>query len=671
MLDRRLPAVYVDIEDRSLAEDAPNTGRISYVVLLSDRGPHNRIVELTGRQALYDMFGKPDFMKYGQGHYLADKHLSLSSRIFVCRPAMMEPFGEAVQEDCMTIANSYIKINDPLFAAVDVPGQFGFIHSSNVIMTDTTSISTLKVGEWVFSESTDPSLARQIIKIDVIKNEVILDANYGGDTITSNLKKYNKFEISSIPSLAGDPECNVNAGDVLWYMVAVGAGEPYNDYYIKGIRNTSFEKIYTDEDGNALYPYAFMDLAIYRKNEDNTSTLLEGPWTVSLLNRTPSGSIIRDPYTGTEIYLPTVINRYSKIIKMIDSIGSNKLLTSGQTQPYDPDSQARLMVQSLFSQGKVIGRNTIGSDGVFLKSGSNGNLFESGLLNYTSEYEALVTQAYNGSLTSVDGSVELIMQEIYQWYLFDYVLCGGYGPNASNAARQLVDERKDCLLLSDTGRNSKSADEDLSLRQTDVPWNSFNAALYVQYREITDSHTGRKFEVTPVYHAIERHLVTDGNSWINDPVAGIEKGAISEPINLSYKANLTKLADLIEAEMNPVIVEPDGTYILTQFTTWKRMSIMKRQHVVKFVHYCKKRIPALLKDILQRKATQYWINQCELRVNGFMNPFIDNGNNDKYAAITSYESKIVFDDIRSEIKVALQMRMIRAIETISVNIQVV
>jgi hypothetical protein len=183
-----------------------------------------------------------------------------------------------------------------------------------------------------------------------------------------------------------------------------------------------------------------------------------------------------------------------------------------------------------------------------------------------------------------------------------------------------------------------------------------------------DINTGKRFYMSPVYHATDRHLYVDSNYWLSEPVAGIEKGAISDSIKLAYNANLTKLGDLVENEMNPVIVEPDGVYILTQFSTWKRLSIMKRLHAVKFIHFVKKQLPKLLKDILQRKATPYWINQCNLRVNGFMNQFLSSSTNDKYSTLTSYSAVINFDDVRSEINTILSVSFIRAIEKINISI---
>ncbi len=190
--------------------------------------------------------------------------------------------------------------------------------------------------------------------------------------------------------------------------------------------------------------------------------------------------------------------------------------------------------------------------------------------------------------------------------------------------------------------------------------------LYTQYREIFDMYTGAKIWISPVYHAIERHLFCDGAYFIAEPVAGIEKGAIQEPIKLAYRANHVERGDLIDVELNPTIVEPQGKYFLTQFTTWKRLSIMKRAHVAKFLAYVRKTLPVLLKDILQRKATAFWVNQAKFRVDTFLNNFLEDPSLERYSILKSYTSTVEFDDVQSELNVYVDLFPIRAIERINV-----
>jgi len=665
-LDRRIPAVYVDIEDRSLALETVEAGRSGYVVILSDRGPHNKVVELNSPTDLYNIFGEPDIVKHGQAHYCADIYLQYSSRLYAVRPVLLD---SDTPENNMSIANCSLNISEII---TEISDSYEFVNDQNYItVNDSTSLLNINVGDWIYADDIDH--IRQIVDIDDDNLEITFDKKYTGTTGTfSTINKYEKFSIESLSALKNVNTIDTQDSSVLWYFLAIGAGKYYNSIFIRGVRNNELEKMYVDDDGTVLYPNMFMDISIYAKNYDNSISLLEGPFSVSLVDVLPNGQVVKDIFSGIRLYLPIVINRYSKLMKCVESIGSSSLMTLDVEYPYDPDSLNRLAIQSLFAQGNILGFENVGSGGFFLQNGSDGNLYINNKLNFTGndEYKALVMRAYNGTLTSVDGSIELIVQDIYPWYVFDYVLCGGYDKNIAAAARSLVDRRGDCLLLSDTGKISTSADEDIEARLNDVSWNTWNAALYIQYREITDSHSGKQFNVTPVYHAIAAHLLTDLNYWIAEPVAGMEKGAIQDPIELIYKTNFTKLGDLIDKELNPVIVEPDGIYILTQFSTWKRLSIMKRLHVVKFIHYLKKTIPTSLKDILQHKATSYWINQCNIRLNGIMNKFLETGTSDRYAILKSFTSVVNFDDLRSEINVTLSIVPIRAIERINVNILV-
>lgn len=137
---------------------------------------------------------------------------------------------------------------------------------------------------------------------------------------------------------------------------------------------------------------------------------------------------------------------------------------------------------------------------------------------------------------------------------------------------------------------------------------------------------------------------------------------------MAYYSNHTERGDLQDVELNFTIKEPQGTYFLTQLTTWKRLSILKRAHVAKFVAYCRKVIPTILKDILQRKATNYWINQAKYRVDTFLSYFLENPALERYSIIKNFESSVQFDDVRSELNVYINMTPIRAIERINVYI---
>lgn len=895
-LDKRLPAVYVTIEDQSYMSTTLEAGRTAFCCLISDRGPHNRVVELNSRQDLYDLFGQPNFTKYGQGHYFIDQHLKRSGKVFVVRPVILEPIGKMTTGQCCSIANISLRMNNLEEHSEDLNGNFQIEENTNILqLTDpedtaeikpkiefnvfgntlmegdileftfnsvpekkvfdnelitnistptgyvldsshgftqncgvltydnTTKILTLTlptltdivtnesltilprgsgtlligslsqttvandtitytindtevslndeilgvevdingtgsftpwtftidstnlphiksvsgytdsansikvtaaqnsgvlviqgtgpstcfkassvgdgiatgyknrpdplvltgsyipgvpvipgmepgsfddllVGDFIYPED-DPSTLYEIQEIDgdevTFTPNVPVDGSYRGP-----FKKFQSVTMTTIPRMINEQNIDPLNEYIYWNFYVIGAGSYYNSIFIKGVRNSTYDKMYTDDDGNPEYPYAFMDIAIYRDNGDNTTTLLEGPWTVSLMDRTSKDVIIKDIYTGLPLYIADVINRKSKIVKVVESRGYDKLTTMNVNVPYNPDTEKRMILQNLIS-----GKYEQYPNGIQFQNGSDGEMFDSmGRVNFNDNLKAILCQAYNGSLKSTDGSIEKLLSVVYPWYQIDYIYCGGWDHDVNHAALELAEIRQDCLLLADTGAYKESHDEEMEARQTLVPWNTWNAALYTNYREIYDEFTAKYFYISPIFHAIDRHLYCDDVYWVSEPVAGIEKGAIEESITLAYGTNETQLADEIDVELNPVIVETDGTYILQQFTTWKRLSVMKRQHVVKFVQYCKKNIPTILKDILHHKATQFWIKQADSRIKSFMNPFLDTGSNERMASISSYSTQTTFSDETSELTVLLTIKPLRSIEKITVNI---
>lgn len=576
-------------------------------------------------------------------------------------------------------ANPFSLSNDratKYFSGPVLNGIFGFsfVTGGNVVYAETLEgFNSVSIEEWIYLDSQDSSSARQISSKRIEEDEVgspvyaiYLDDIYNGESSVGyeQIRVYRSIELVSFPLITSKRDFSQSNPNNLFYFYAKGVGEFYNKISIQGVRNVALERMYTDDSGEPLYKYAFLDITIYGENEDGSSTILEGPWSCSLIDKVGE-QVVRDLNSGRELFITKTINARSKFIEC--STGSNTSVLEGIG--YDKD-QLRLRVMALFSVAFVAKTSTRGYEGFYLQSGSNGIQYDQwGRLNINHpEIKQLLISAYNCSLQSEDGSIELLLHTVYPWYQIDYVTAAGYDVDVQNAARVLVDSRTDCLLLADTGP-SINAEEDITVRKNLMNWNTFNAAIYCQYREIVDPFNGRLITMSPVYHAIQNHLNVDNNYFISEPVAGITKASIQDRVNLMYKPSLTDMQNMVEHELNPVITEPDGTYLITQFTAYKRLSVLKRIHAVKLIHYIKKNIPKLLKGLLQQRPSDYRVSVGRSIVTTFMNQFVDASSN-KYS-FTSYDSNLVFDEERSEIFVSLTVRPIRAIEAININLIVI
>jgi len=612
-------------------------------------------VTVTSKEEFHQLFGKPDIRRVSQSFYQMDKALDYTGKALICR---------VVPEDS-DWANASLKLSTT--SIVTVAEDFQFATDSDQLICDTQAgYDSFEIGDWIYADGDTNAEAQQIVSKDDTSGFLIVLANdYTGTTGTASAVKYIPFSAESTTGVTAAGDLPETDPDAIYHFYATGAGAYYNSLRIKGTRNVEMEKMWTDDAGNPLYKYIFMDIAIYFVKEDGTERLIEGPWTVSLIPRNAEGTTIRDLTTGNVMFIEDVIDRESIYIKAVTGAAIDQLVSGATAE------DKRLQVTLLLSETGPIGTQNISGGGLALENGTDGTgLFDptSGNIAATPELLGLVKQAFKGELTSVDGSVEQLPECVYPWYEPDYVVSGGFPSEIQDGARYLADYRQDCIHLGDTGTNFNKYEDDLGARLNDVPWNNWTSMLYVQYRKVFDQYTGRWTYMSPVYHAIERHLYCDGVYFIGEPVANIEKGAIAENIELSYKANHTERGDLLDVELNPVIVEPQGKYILSQLTTWKRLSVLKRGHVAKFVAYIRKVIPTLLKDILQRKATTYWINQANFRVNEFLGQFVENPSLERYSILKSFSVNVEFDDVRSELNIYCDITPIRAIERINVYI---
>ena len=682
--DRREPAVYVSIEDASYVAPTSFIGRTVFCVGLCEKGRHNRIVEITSHAAFKKEFGRPDFRKTSKSHYIMDKAMQYTGRGLYIR----------VMPEDSKLANAFIKTNNANSTSsgnsttgytFPDPGT-----GSAVVEVDPTLMSEIHEGNFIFAAITTgvdhtPDDVRQVISKDTVANTITLNAVYTGpagcDPFWGVVQPIYIYTPYIATSTIVDQDTNWTAdeelsdGTIVYAFRATGSGDFYNRLKIKGSRNIELEKMYTDDNGVVKFPYLFMNIGVYQTKDDGSAdALVEGPWAVSLTDRTPDGVIIRDLTSGNLLYIEDVINTRSELLRCKHGNSVLSLVGNGSG-----DSMAsklnRLRVMLLMSSASPIATANYVPQGNSLafSNGTDGAanpLYDNyGNINDNNTVIlGLCAQAYMGSLPSIDGTIEQLREVTYPWFEPDYVITGGFPDYVQNAGRDLADYRQDCFHIGDTGFKVRYTD-DLVARLDEVPWNNWTSMLYTQYRRITDIYTGRKIWVSPVYHAIERHLTVDAAYFIAEPVAGIEKGAIAESIELAYKSNHTERGDLMDAELNCTIVEPQGKYFLTQFTTWKRLSILKRAHAAKFVCYVRKMLPPLLKDILQRKATPFWINQAQTRVDYFLSKF-KGSPVEAFQVLSNYTVNVQFDEMSSELNIYITLKPLRVIERINVYISV-
>jgi len=305
----------------------------------------------------------------------------------------------------------------------------------------------------------------------------------------------------------------------------------------------------------------FMDIGVYEAQDNGNYKLIEGPWTVSLIPRYPgdTGQVI-DPTTSQYIFIEDVINDNSNLIRCVastkDPVTDEVNVEFPSVTKLIDSEDKRLQVMLMLSTYTPLGTSNIAAttNGISLKNGTDGT----GLYNAAGNIQpstallGKVGLAFGGQLTEDEKLTEL-REQIYGSILPDYIVAGGFPAEVLYYANELAAWREDCICLADTGAYYNAPDKDIEARKSQVPWNKWTSALYTQYRRISDAYTGRKFWISPVYHAIQAHLYCDATYFLSEPVAGIEKGAIEDPIVLAYKGTHTTRGDLMDVELNCTI----------------------------------------------------------------------------------------------------------------------
>jgi len=632
-----MPQIQFYVQDVSYVEPNFSGDRVVFIPILSPKGPDKTIELMSSPTQIERVYGKPDPEKYGFGLHFALKASLYTNKVYLIR----------VLPDDATLANKRISVNINDYSPNPVV-QNNYTDATDIELDDVSKIS---INDKIFFNK-DINNVYTVVNIDTSSNTITLDKPVSVNTgaIVHKVPVVTLDSVSnanSVEELKGDPGFN----DSVFTFYPIGRGEFYNKIKISFVRNTTLEQMYVDEKGDPLFPYMFVDIYVYEEQEDGSVKLLEGPITASLVNKI-AGNTVRHPTTGRELYIVTRINEDSEFIRVIANEDKVKSLYGAGANDVEALYARKLVVESF-------------SDQINFENGSDGSLFDSfGKLDW-SVANKLLTSVFNGTYS--EDCVKLLDTQ-YQYYPIDYVVDPGYPLTVKAAMREFCDVREDVLGLISMPFNTKYT-QDIESRLNDVPYATYNVMLYSQYRKMTDPYTGKTVWFPPTYHALECHLNVDNTQGIAEPVA-MFKAFIQDPIELSYSPIFAQANELTNRQINPTIKEPDGTYIPTQFTTYKRLSILQRAHVVKVIHTFRKEIPKILKDLLQRKATTNVIKEAYRRVNNYLKQWLEGGPLFTKEAIKEYKLNVRFDDTSSTLYIDLDVKFIRAIEFIVVSLKV-
>lgn len=189
------------------------------------------------------------------------------------------------------------------------------------------------------------------------------------------------------------------------------------------------------------------------------------------------------------------------------------------------------------------------------------------------------------------------------WIYFTLVYDAGYKPDVKEMAKQLVEERGDCVLISDCGDNSDCEDVELYTGAVKGAkdcriWNSFYCARYEPYTRVYDEYTGTDQWFSPVYTLAKLIPQNDALYDIWYATAGFNRGVSSEIKELRWSPNKGERDRLYLAQVNPIVYFPEGMTVFSQLTTQKKTSTLSDLNCVRTVLYIKRAIEQYCKYYL-------------------------------------------------------------------------
>ncbi len=404
-----------------------------------------------------------------------------------------------------------------------------------------------------------------------------------------------------------------------------------------------------------------------------------------------------DALFSPTIHLDDTVNSFGKEIQVTNSVisfvdtlydaaGATELPIDGEEAFYNLtlDNSVDSLVAEVVFEEIVTLRHSIyaklmdysmklysGEDGMNLHLNDKLNMFGTSEIGKENASELLI-DFYNNN--------DELREILYPKYDFDYI------PDWTNTAtvQQAIIGLADDLGLSmpilslplsynPTITTKNLVDKDLQTRKETVFQSSYNSAMYSgQQNKTHRTDSSLRMYMPMSYYALLAHLRIDNQYSITEPVANMIKGTLdSTELNLTYSPSSIDIEQLRNQQINSVIVEPDGTYIIDQLTMYKKASKLSRINVVKPLHRIRKDLPRLLKDLLQTKAIGSVIDKAVTRTENELAKWVITPENTVDGIFKSAIVKATFNEDTYKLRLTITVNPVGTLESIDIPIIVV
>lgn len=619
MANNVAPGVYSTTIDQSYVTTVYSEPTVSALFpVFTQRGPDNVIKNYkAGNEAfIRRVYGEPKFSKYGQMYHNAMQWARQNCDISVCR--LLPPDA--------TYANLLFVYKKTKTQLTELAEEFTYsaMVPSNVIKVNSIDgieagmVLTIDDNEYEVESTNDSAGTKTItmkenigVTITIstpvfLKKKEIVTKHVASATTISKLKDGMNF-VGNIK----DEEIEVPF--LLFYPL--GRGEDYNKYSITLTPYNELEDTYTD--------FKLYSLKLYDKKDLNGTNFavsdeeFQFSFFSDSLNVNGTSFFITDMINEYSTYLNIEFNEY-RFKEIVCDIYGIDIESASYNEIFNKDFLNGSLKFEDFNNARFAG----GSDGSLWK--------KDGTLNMGTDDEI---ESSNGDLkfgrnlikAFFNGEIDSLITN-RKWIPTKYIFDANFNKEIKEAISVLVTGlRDDIRFICDTGFcNSPQAE---ILFRASFPTISSNVAIYPNNGYVPDPYSNRKIKVTSTYNLCKLYAYVRKTFGYHYAIGGYNvRGLLDEMTDLAYSPNLEFRNKFTKNQLNTIIADPTGVYVLENITAQKVASHLQQNHIADTLQVIRVETEDFCeKYVLNLRLTDQELKKVESEIYTFLSKWVDNG----------------------------------------------
>lgn len=639
------PGVYSKITDKSgYMPTNLIAGFFAIAPIFSSRGEDNKIKFKTSDLDAISEFGEPSFSKYGFPYNVAVRWLEGGSQAQMCR---LLPNDAKYANIALSIdAKAPTRTPASTFSGLILPevsypaNQYGVYANEFYKNTSASAVIGFNETDWVKVSTKFVSASSYAINDVVIYNSALYKATSAVPANTGWVPASwsfigeihslsNVVTVNAVNNTAFASKSNIDAflatesNKTFMVFRAIGRGSSYNSLSMTLELDASLAETYN---------FKVYNLQLFDVDTNGFKVTTENVYKVSFDKDALDLS-------GESMFIADVVNKYSELVRVDVNmeILEDKLVDVANTL-VDIDASI-LDIFELDFLGA-----TLSSDVKFAQ-GSEGSLIGTNGRIVPSVRDDLLIDFFTGL---IDSRI-LNFKDVPAKIVFD--------ANYSNPVKTVLSAftdtlRTDVFALLSSGFQANETQE-LTFRSESLTIDNRAASLFSNNYEVYDRFSGKYIKVPSIYDVVYNVSKSFNQNGVHIAVAGFNsRGLISgvKPYSLAYNPPLAYTDQFYLKQINPIVKDPTGIYIMGMLTTQKKASALQNMPVVNMLQVMDVELAMFCQQYLFEQLTTEVMDDLRNKINDYFvkwynNRGIESVNVSVYASALDKKNKQVKIDI--------------------------